>query len=413
VSTRRIAITGLGAISALGVTVDENWRAAIEGRSGVRIHTLDASKYGPPPHTLPLARVEADVAALVDERLGQTVGGALDPFAAMALAACAEALEQAGLRGHPALDERCAVILGHGMSGLTTLEAGFERLYGQRQPRLHPLTVPRTMLSAGVSAAAAAFGIHGPVFAVSSACASSSHAVMQAAGLIQSGQADVALAGGSEAITTPGCVRAWEAIHVLSPTGCRPFSADRDGMILGEGGGVLVLEAWEHAQARGAAILGEYLAGGMSSDALHLTRPSPEGQTRAIRQACAAAGIVERDDVLISAHGTATPLNDSAETLSIHAVFGAERGRRLPVIATKSLHGHAIGGSGALQAVLGLRALAEGLAPPIPGATVRDPACDLDVVVGEARPIRARRLLQNAFAFGGLNVALVFAGPEG
>lgn len=410
---KRIAVTGLGAISALGTTVAENWSAAVQGRSGVALHTLDASKYGPPPHTLLLARIDADVAALVDERLGHMVGAALDPFAAQALAACIEALDQAGLRGHPALDERTAIILGHAMSGLTTLETGYERIYGQRQARLHPMTVPRIMLSGGASAAAAAFGVHGPVFAVSSACASSSHAILQAASLIQSGQVDVALAGGSEAITTPGCVRAWDALHVLSPTGCRPFSADRDGMILGEGGGVMVLEDWDHARARGAAILGEYLGGGMSSDALHLTRPSPEGQARAIRQACTAAGVLERDDVLISAHGTGTPLNDAAETESIHAVFGPARGRRLPVIATKSAHGHAIGGSSALQAVLGLRALAEGLAPPIQGFTERDEACDLDLVVGAARPITSRRLLQNAFAFGGLNVALVFGAAEG
>jgi nodulation protein E len=169
-----------------------------------------------------------------------------------------------------------------------------------------------------------------------------------------------------------------------------------------------MLEAWDHAKARGAPILGELVGWGMSSDAFHITQPSPEGQARAVRQAVTQAGVVERDDILISAHGTGTPLNDAAETQSLVEVFG-ERGRKLPVIATKSAHGHLIGGSAALQAVIGLRALKEGLAPPIQNFNQRDPACDLDLVVGEARPIASKLLLQNAFAFGGLNVALVFA----
>jgi nodulation protein E len=354
--------------------------------------------------------VPADVGALVDQRLGRPTADALDPVAWMVLAASAEALDQAGLRRDPVLEERTAIVFGHAMAGMDSLEKGFQRIYGQRSPRLHPLTIPRIMVSAPVSAAAMAFGVKGPVFAVSSACASSSHAIWQTAALIAGGQVDVALAGGSEAMSTPGCVRSWQAIRVLSSTGCRPFSADRDGMILGEGGAVMVLEEYEHAVARGAPILGELLGAGMSSDAAHITSPSPEGQARAIRQACVAADALERDDMLISAHGTGTVLNDAAETEAFYAVFGPRAGR-LPVIATKSAHGHAVGGSGALQAVLGLRALAEGLAPPIQNFTGRDPACDLDLVVGAPRVIGSKLLLQNAFAFGGLNVALVFGGP--
>jgi nodulation protein E len=279
-----------------------------------------------------------------------------------------------------------------------------------KSPRLHPSTVPKVMVSAGVSAAAMAFGVRGPVFATSSACASSAHAIAQGAAMIAMGQVDAALVGGSEAISTAGCVRAWDAIRAMSPTTCRPFSADRDGMVLGEGGAVLMIEALDHAEARGATILGELVGWGMSSDAFHITQPSPEGQARAMRQAAVHAGAMEREDILVSAHGTGTPLNDAAETQSLVEVFG-ERARALPVIATKSAHGHLIGGSAALQAALGLRALAEGLAPPILNFTSRDPACDLDLVVGEARPIASKLLLQNAFAFGGLNVALMFAAP--
>ena len=405
---KRIAVTGLGAISALGSSFEDNWQAVAAGRGGIARCVMGDSPYGPGGLELPMARVEAGYGAALDALMGRPVSAGLDPFAQFALAPAREALEHAGLTGHPVLEERTAIIFGHGLGGLATLETGYERFFGMKSPRLHPSTVPKVMVSAGVSAAAMAFGIRGPVFATSSACASSAHAIAQGAGLIAQGQVDVAMVGGSEAISTAGCVRAWDAIRAMSPVACRPFSADRDGMVLGEGGAVLMLEAWDHAEARGARILGELVGWGMSSDAFHITQPSPEGQARAMRQAARQAGALEREDILISAHGTGTPLNDAAETLSLVEVFG-ERARRMPVIATKSAHGHLIGGSAALQAAIGLRALSEGLAPPSLNFNVRDPACDLDLVVGEARRVSSQLLLQNAFAFGGLNVALMFA----
>jgi nodulation protein E len=231
--------------------------------------------------------------------------------------------------------------------------------------------------------------------------------MVQGAGLIAAGQADVAVVGGSEAIATPGCMAGWQAIQALAAETCRPFSKDRDGMVMGDGGAVLVLEAMEHAQARGAEILGEYLGAGMSSDAFHLTQPSLEGASAAMRQACEAAGLAGAGEVLISAHGTGTPLNDRNEAAAIAAVFG-EAARRHPVIATKSAHGHLIGGSAALQAVIALQALKAGLAPAILNYNAPDPECDVDVVVGQARPIKARHALVNAFAFGGLNVSVAF-----
>lgn len=404
----RIAVTGLGAISALGASLEDNWQAVIAGRGGIERRVLGESEYGPGSVELPLALVAEGYGAALDEKLGRPVAAGLDPFARYILAPALEALDQSGLRGHEVLNERTAVIFGHGFGGLATLEAGYERYYGMKSARMHPSTVPRGMLSAGVSAVAMTFEIHGPVFATSSACASSAHAIAQGAQMVALGQVDAALVGGSEAISTAGSVRAWEAIRAMSPATCRPFSADRDGMVLGEGGAVLVLEAWDHALARGATILGELVGWGMSSDAFHITQPSPHGQARAVRQAAAMARALERDDILVSAHGTGTPLNDAAETQSIVEVFG-EAGRRLPVIATKSAHGHLIGGSAALQATIGLRALLEGLAPPIQNFNARDPACDLDLVLERARPISSKLLLQNAFAFGGLNVALMFA----
>jgi nodulation protein E len=276
---------------------------------------------------------------------------------------------------------------------------------------MHPATVPKVMLSAGVSAVAMAFGVHGPVFATSSACASSAHAIAQGAALITTGEVDVALVGGSEAISTPGSLCAWEAIHAMSPTCCRPFSAGRDGMVLGEGGAVLVLEDLDRAVARGAPVLAELKGVGMSSDAFHLTAPSSAGQARAIGQAARQFELAAPENLLVSAHGTGTPLNDAAETDALIEVFG-ETARAMPVIATKSAHGHLIGGSAALQAAIGIRALAEGVAPPILNFQGKDPACDLDLVTGAARPVAARALLQNAFAFGGLNVALLFEFPE-
>jgi nodulation protein E len=351
--------------------------------------------------------VEGDILAPLEAALERRLGTSLDPFALMALATAHEALGHAGLRGEAAALRRAGVVLGHGFAGIHTLEAAYERFYGQKAAKLHPVTVPKVMVSAPVSAVAITFGIMGPVFAVSSACASSGHAVAQGAGLIAHGQCDLVLVGGSEAIATPGCLRAWEGLQAMSPTVCRPFSAGRDGMSIGEGAAVLVLEEEGHARARGAPILAELAGTGLSSDAFHWTQPSLEGAVSAMSAALAQAGLGQKETVLISTHGTGTPLNDRNEAAAIHALFG-DRAKAQPVIATKSAHGHLIGAATALQAVIGLKALADGAAPPILGWQGPDPECDLDLVLGEARPIDAEALLVNAFAFGGLNTSLVF-----
>jgi nodulation protein E len=404
---RRIVVTGLGAVSPLGLGVAETWAAARDGRGAIRPHSFDPGPNGPAPHTTPAALISGDLLSHVEIALGRRVGASLDPFALMALAPAHEALSQAGLLGHGVLDQRTALILGHGFAGIHTLEASYERFYGQKAARLHPLTVPKVMVSAPVSAAAMEFKIRGPVFAISSACASSGHAIAQGAGFIASGQCDVAVVGGSEAIATPGCLRGWEGLSAMSPTTCRPFSTGRDGMAIGEGGAVMVLEALDHAQARGAMILAEFAGAGLSSDAFHWTQPSLDGAVSAMSQALAVARLAEAETVLISAHGTGTLLNDRNEAAAIHAVFGARAGTH-PVIATKSAHGHLIGAAAALQGVIGLMALREGVAPPILGWLGADPDCDLDLVLEPAQPIAADALLLNAFAFGGLNAALMF-----
>jgi nodulation protein E len=402
-----VVVTGLGAVCALGHGAAATWAAARDGRGGIALHAFDPGPNGPPGHETPAALVEGDIVGPLEGALGRRLGSSLDPFALLALAVSREALEQAGLMGAPALERRCAVVMGHGFAGIHTLETAYQRFYGQKAAKLHPMTVPKVMVSAPVSVVAMSFAIKGPVFAVSSACSSSGHAIAQAADLIASGRCDIALAGGSEAIATPACLRAWEGLQAMSPTACRPFSAGRDGMTLGEGGAALVLEEAGHARARGATILAELAGVGLSSDAFHWTQPSLEGAVTAMTEACAQAGLAETETVLISAHGTGTPLNDRNEAAAIHAVFG-RRAKAHPVIATKSAHGHLIGAATALQGVIGLEALNVGLAPPILGWLGPDPECDLDLVLGEARPIDADALLLNAFAFGGLNTSLVF-----
>jgi nodulation protein E len=404
---RRVAVTGLGAVSALGVGAAVNWAAARDGVCGIAPTRFDPGEPGPDPLVLPAAMTTPGYAAALEARMGRKISGLLDPFALMQLAAAFEALDQAGLIGDPVLDQRTAIVTGHGMGGLATLEKGYERYYGLKTTRMHPAMVPKVMVSAPASAVAMQFGVHGPVFATSSACASSAHAILQGAMLIGSGMADVAVVGGSEAIATPGSMCGWQAIQALSAGPCHPFSRDRDGMTMGEGGAALVLEALDHALARGAPVIGEFLGGGMTSDAGHITQPSLEGPSEAIRQAVAAGGLDQMDQVLISAHGTGTPLNDANEAAALRAVFGGAV-QRHPVIATKSAHGHLIGGSAALQAVIALQAMQAGRAPPILNYLGQDPDIDLNLVLETPRPITAQGLLVNAFAFGGLNVSMAF-----
>jgi nodulation protein E len=405
---RRIAVTGVGAWSALGPNAQDAWHAVSSGRSGVRAALLSGGDHAPPAREWPVAIVDGDVVGILEARLQRRIGTSLDPFALFALGAAHEALVQAGLVGAPALRRRTAVVFGHGLGGLATLEKAFERFYGLKTAKVHPQTVPRSMVSAPVSAIAMEFGVEGPVFAVSSACSSSGHAIIQGAQLIASGRVDAALVGGSEAIVTAASLHCWDGLQAISKTACRPFSLGRDGMILGEGAGALLLEEVDHARARGASVLAELTGTGMSSDAYHLTQPSLAGAIASMTEACEAAGVLSATGLLISAHGTGTPLNDANEAAAIHGVFG-DRARGHPVIATKSAHGHLIGASTALQAVLAISALRERLAPPILNMLAPDPDCDLDLVLGDARAIECEAALINSFAFGGLNTSLVFA----
>ena len=398
---RRVVVTGIGVISALGRNRSEFWKALLEGRSGIRPMTL----VDPAPLRFKRAAEVPDYepAAFFDPKQAQM----LDRFAQFALVAAREAVADAGVEWTDALRERTAVITGSSIGGQTYHDEAFAELYRRGGTRAHPLTVPRIMPNAGASEISRELGVTGPTYNVSTACASSSHAIGQAAWLLRDGRADVAVAGGSEAPLSFGMLKAWEGLRVVSPTTCRPFSRNRDGMILGEGGAMLLLELRERAEARGARIYAELAGFGMSADAFHLTQPSAEGPARAMRAALQDAGLAPEEIGYVNAHGTATDINDVTETQAIQAVFGPHA-RRLAVSSTKSMHGHALGAAGALEAAATVLALSAGVLPPTANFTEPDPRCPLDCVPNEARAAQVAAALSNSFAFGGLNAVLAF-----
>lgn len=396
-----IAITGMGAVSALGVDARSLWKGLREGHDGI----------APLRHPR-AAELRVRIAAQVPEtfdpssRIAERMLPLLDRTALLAVAAAGEAIAQSGLDfSDAALGARTGVVVGTGVGGQNTQDEQYHRLYAENAARLHPLTIVRLMINAPASQISMAHGLRGPAFAVASACASSNHAIAQAALLIRSGQADVVLAGGADACLTFGTLRAWEAMRVLAGEACRPFSANRQGLVLGEGAGMFVLESLAHARARGAAVLGVLAGVGMSADAGDIVAPDPSGSAAAMGLALADAGLAPDDIDYINAHGTGTLANDAAETRAIHRVFGAHADK-LAVSSTKSMHGHALGASGALELVAVLGALHDGVVPPTLNLDTPDPECDLDYVPNRPRAMRVRAALSNSFAFGGLNAVL-------
>jgi nodulation protein E len=298
-------------------------------------------------------------------------------------------------------------VTGTSVGGQFSEEEGYKRLYREKNPRIAPLTIPRTMANAGASRISLEFGIHGPAYTVATACSSSNHALGQAYSMVRNGQVLAAIAGGSEAVFAEGLLRAWEAMRVVAPDVCRPFSANRKGLSLGEGAGMLLLENWDHATTRGAEILGEIIGFGMSSDAHHITQPCIEGPAKCMSWALRDAAIAPEQVHYINAHGTGTLANDVTETQAIRAVFGCAADRLL-VSSTKSMHGHTLGAAGAIEAIATVLALRHGLVPPTANFTNPDPDCNLDVVPNHARQARLNIAISNTFAFGGLNATVVF-----
>ncbi|WP_254458258.1 beta-ketoacyl-[acyl-carrier-protein] synthase family protein [Xanthomonas sacchari] len=398
---RRVVITGMGAVSALGLGAEALWSAMRAGRSGI------AALPSPDPLSTLKMRVAATLPGFAPDatQTGGIAPGQLDRMTQMALVAAGEAVAQSGLRVDAALGARCAVVVGTGVGAELSRDEQSRRLYRDQAERLHPLTIVRSMANAPASQISIAFGLRGPAFAVSSACASANHALAQAALMVRHGLADVAIAGGSEACLSLPLIRAWEAMRVVSDDTCRPFCAQRSGLVLGEGAGMFVLETAEHAAARGARPLAELAGFGMSSDAGDIVAPSVDGAATAMRLALQDAGLAPEQIDYINAHGTGTQANDRCETQALRQVFGAHA-QALAVSSTKAVHGHALGAAGALELVAALGALREQLVPPTANFLDADPECDLDYVPNQARARKVQAVLSNSFAFGGLNAVI-------
>ena len=398
---KRVAVTGVGHICALGHNAHECWSALERGVCGIR----PLGQSGDPPYKF---RTGAEVREYrPEDHFSDRDQILLERFAQFAVIAGREAVRQSGLEFNGELAEQTAIITGSSVGGQFTEEEGYRRLFIERSSRVSPLTIPRTMTNAGASRLSLEFGIYGPAYTVSTACSSSNHALGQAFWMIRNGQVKAAIAGGSEAVFAEGLLRAREAMRVVSPEPCRPFSKDRPGLSLGEGAGMLVLEDWEHASRRGANILGEVAGFGMSSDAHHITQPLAAGPERSMRWALQDASLASEQIDYINAHGTGTQANDIIESQAIAAVFG-RRARSVPVSSTKSMHGHTLGAAGGVEAVGVILALQQGLIPPTTNFLAPDEACPLNVVTNCAQALPLQIAISNTFAFGGLNATVIF-----
>lgn len=386
---QRVVITGAGTVNPLGHDVASTYAALAKGTCAIGPVSLpDADRL--------LVKIGAQVTGWQGEFEKPDLVW-MDPFAQYAVAAARQALAQSGLGAVP----DAGVILGSAGGGLQTVDDNYRAVYALGKNRVHPFTVPRLMASAGASHIARDLGLLGPCFTVASACSSSNHAIGQAFQMIRAGMLPVMLAGGADAMLCFGGIKAWEGLRVLSQTACRPFSKGRDGMVMGEGAAVFVLEARDHALARGAVILAEIAGCSMTSDAGDMVQPTVAGAERAMQAALRDAGMTAAEIGYINAHGTGTQANDRCEAQAIAQVFQ----RDVPVSSTKSLHGHLIGGAGAVELLACLLALQQGLIAPTAGYLEPDPECPIALVT-QPKTAAVTAVLSNSFAFGGLNAVL-------
>jgi 3-oxoacyl-[acyl-carrier-protein] synthase II len=407
---RRVVVTGLGAVTPLGIGVDETWRAALEGRSGVApITAFDVSEYP--------VRFAAEVKGELDlGDLSVKEARRLDRVISLALVAAREALAQAGLEIGDANRERVGVAIGSGIGGLITLQDSIRALTRSGPRRVQPFTIPMAICNMTSGYVAIRHGIHGPNLCHVSACATGAHSIGEAARAIARGDVDAMVAGGTEAPICEVGLAGFASMRALSTRNdaperaSRPFDRERDGFVMGEGAGVLVLESLESAQARGARPLCELRGYGASADAAHIAQPTEnaEGAQRCMRSALADAGLAPSDVDYLNAHATSTPAGDVSEARAIRAVFG-DHAARLAVSATKSMTGHLLGAAGAVEALLCVRTIETGQIPPTINLETPDPECELDHVANKARRQDVRVALSNSFGFGGTNAALVFA----
>ena len=395
----RVVITGAGTINALGGSVPETLQAMREGQLGIgplQMRDLDrlSVKIGGQIKDFdPETHFDRQKLALYD-RVTQLV-----------LLASREAMAQSGLEITEELSETTGVVLGTAAGGMNTWDDNFRSVYKEGKNRVHPFVVPKLMTNAAASHLSMAYNIKGPSLTVSTACASSNHAIGLAFHMVRSGMAQVMLAGGGDAMLTFGGIKAWEGLRLMSKTACRPFSANRSGMVQGEGAGVFVLETYEGAKARGAEMLAELIGFSMTSDAGDIVMPNQQGAVRAIRGALRDARLDPQDIGYINAHGTGTAANDKTECAAVTEAFGAHA-PALMMSSTKSMHGHLIGGTGAVELLACLMALRDGVIAPTIGYEQPDPNCALDVVPNVARQAKVTATLSNAFAFGGMNAVL-------
>ncbi len=396
---QRVVVTGLGTISALGIGVNPFWKHLVEGHSGIdslpeNWHAMRTSSGALVPNYLEEDHFTREALPL------------LDRFSQFAVLAGKEAIQDAGLEA--ATLENAAAVIGTGCGGKQTDEDTYTHLYKTGKTRAHPLTIPKGMPSASASQISIQLGITGAVFTVSSACASGAHAAIQGAIMIEAGLTDVAIVGASDAPFTYGLLKSWEALRVMSPDTCRPFCADRGGLVLGEGAGMLVLESEQHARSREARIYARLSGYGQTADAGHITRPQLTGVTRSMTAALKRAELNAEAIDYINAHGTATRSNDPLETCAIHQVYG-KHANKLAISSTKSMHGHALGASSALELVATVLALHHQYAPPTANFTTPDPECDLDYIPNTGRSMVIQHAASHAFAFGGLNAVLILS----
>lgn len=396
---KRVVITGAGTINALGHDVHETLAAMRDGRCGIG----------------PLDFRDVD-------RLAIQIGGQIkgfeaeghfnrqqmtlyDRFTQFTLMAAREAITQAGLAFEGDLANRAGVVLGTAGGGVSTWDDNYRAVYEEGKNRVHPFVVPKLMMNAAASHVSMEYNLRGPSFTVSTACASSNHAMAQAFQMVRSGMSPVMITGGSESMLCFGGIKAWEGLRVMSKDACRPFSANRNGMVQGEGAGIFVFEEYEHARARGAVILAEVAGFAMTSDAADIVMPSKQGAARAMAGALRDAGIAADQVGYINAHGTGTAANDKTECAAVADVFGPHADN-LMISSTKSMHGHLIGATGAVELLACIMALRDGVIAPTIGYEEFDPECALDVVPNEAREAKIDVALSNAFAFGGLNAVI-------
>lgn len=398
---RRVVITGVGVISALGNNQVEFWDALRSGRSGI----------GP--------ITKSDVTDIRFKNAAEVRGFDetqhfedkmllwLDPFSHYGIVSARDAITDSGIEFNAELRDRTGVITGNCLGGKTTECEIYKKFYIEHQQRYPPTTIPRAMANAVSSHVSMEFGLTGATFTTSTACSSANHALGQAFWLVRQGTLDVALAGGSEAPICYGNLRAWETMRVVSPDTCRPFSKDRSGMILGEGAAMFVMEELEMARARGAKIYAEVAGFGMSADAHHLTMPLAAGAAKAMREAIADAGLQPEQVGYVNAHGTATQANDPMESEAIRTVFG-DHTENVRVSSTKSLHGHTLGAAGAIEGAATVLGLHYGMLPPNANFNEPDPECDINIIANEAVGAEPEAAISNSFAFGGLNAVLAF-----